>query len=290
MPDHLDLRQRIVALCHDTQVAGHARRWKTLELVSQNYWWPQMSRYIGKYVSICDLCLHAKAQRHYPIGELHPLPVPSAPWETISVDFIVELPESSGHNAIMVVVDSVSKRAHFAPTLTTITASGTACLFLQHVWRHHGLPRRVVSDRGPQFVAEFTRELYRMLGIKLAATTAYHPQGDGQTEQVNQELEQYLQLFVNQSSRQDDWSELLPLAEFQYNNHIHSATQHQPFFLETGRLPRMGFEPEQPLSRTESINEFTDEDHPGRGQGSSGQVKRRYDPVLQSEEGSSTRV
>ena len=134
-----------------------------------------MSRYIGKYVSTCDLCLHTKAQRHFPIGELHPLPVPSAPWETISVDFIIELPESSGHNAMMVVVDSVTKRAHFAPTLTTITASGTAHLFFQHVWRHHRLPRRVVSDRGPQFVAEFTRELYRMLGIKLAATTAYHP-------------------------------------------------------------------------------------------------------------------
>ena len=175
VPDHLDLRQRTIALCHDTQVARHARRWKTLELVSRNYWWPQMSRYIGKYVSTCDLCLHAKAQRHYPIGELHPLPVPSAPWETISVDFIIELPESSGHNAMMVVVDSVTKRAHFAPTLTTITASGTAHLFFQHVWRHHGLPRRVVSDRGPQFMAEFTRELYQMLGIKLAATTAYHP-------------------------------------------------------------------------------------------------------------------
>jgi len=256
VPDHSDLRRQIVALCHDTRVAGHAGRWKTLELVSRNYWWPQMSRYVGKYVSTCDLCLRTKAQRRFPVGELHPLPVPSAPWETISVDFIVELPESSGHDAVMVVVDSDTKRAHFAPTLTTITASGTARLFLQHVWRHHGLPRKVVSDRGPQFVAEFTRELYRTLGIKLAATTAYHPQGDGQTERVNQELEQYLRLFVNQ--RQDNWSELLPLAEFQYNNHIHSATQHQPFLLETRRLPRMGFEPDQPPSRAESVNEFTE--------------------------------
>ena len=105
-------------------------------------------------------------------------------------------------------------------------------------------------------MAEFTRELYRMLGIKLAATTAYHPQGDGQMEWVNQELEQYLRLFVNQ--RQDNWSELLPLAEFQYNNHIHSTTQHQLFFLETGHLPRMSFEPEQPPSRTESVNEFAE--------------------------------
>ena len=97
-------------------------------------------------MSLPVTCLHTKAQRHFPIGELHPLPVPSTPWDTISVDFIIGLLESSGHDAVMVVVDSITERAHFAPTLTTITASGTARLFLQHVWCHHGLPRRVVSD------------------------------------------------------------------------------------------------------------------------------------------------
>ena len=156
VPDSLDLCRRIVALCHDSCIAGHPGRWKTLELVSRNYWWPQMSRYIGKYVSTCDLCLQTKSQRQPPVGELHPLPIPDTPWDTISVDFIVELPESTGHDAVMVVVDSVTKRAHFIPTLTTTSASGTARLFIQHVWRHHGLPRKVVSDRGPQFVAEFT--------------------------------------------------------------------------------------------------------------------------------------
>ena len=151
-----------------------------------------MSRYIGKYVSTCDLCIQTKAQRHLLVGELHPLPIPSGPWDTISVDFIVELPDSVGHDAIMVVVDSLTKRAHFIPTFTTLSAAGTARLFVRHVWKHHGLPCKVVSDRGPQFVVEFTQELYRMLGIRVAATTAYHPQGDGQTERVNQELEQYL--------------------------------------------------------------------------------------------------
>jgi hypothetical protein len=255
VPEYLDLRRRIVSLCHDTRVAGHPGRWKTLELVSRNYWWPQMSRYIGKYTSTCDLCIRTKVQRTKPIGELRPLPIPDAPWDTISVDFIVELPESHGHDAAMVVVDSVNKTAHFIPTFITVSAVGSARLFMQHVWKHHGLPRRVISDRGPQFVAEFTRELYRLLGIKVAATTAYHPQGDGQTERVNQELEQYLRLFISQ--RQDDWVDLLPLAEFQYNNHVHSATQHPPFLLETGRLPRMGFEPDQRPSQVESVNEFT---------------------------------
>ena len=137
-------------------------------------------------------------QRHPLVEELHPLPVLDMPWDTISIDFIVELPQSAGHDAVMMVVDSVTKRAHFVSTLTTIMAAGTARLFVQHDWRHHRLPCKIVSDCGPQFVAEFTRERYWMLGIKLTATTAYHPQGDSQTEQVNQELKQYFQIFINQ--------------------------------------------------------------------------------------------
>jgi len=236
-------------LSHNSRLAGHSGRWKTLELVSRNYWWPQMSRYVGRYVSTCDMCLWTKSFRCPPTRELHPLPIPSALWDTISIDFIVELPQSAGH-------DSIKKHAHFVSTVTMISAAGAAHLFLSHVWKHHGLPQKVVSDRGPQFVAEFTRELYRLLRIKLAATTAYHPQGDGQMERVNQELEQYLQLFTNQ--RQDDLVGLLPFTEFQYNNQVHSSTQHPPFLLDTGRVHRMGFEPDQPWSRMESINEFKD--------------------------------
>jgi hypothetical protein len=108
-------------------------------------------------------------------------------------------------------------------------------------------------DRGPQFVVEFMKELYRLLGIKLAATTAYHPQGDGQTERVNQELEQYLRIFINQ--RQDDWVRLLLFAEFQYNNHIHSVTQQPPFLLDTSQTPHMGFEPSQWRSHVESVTQ-----------------------------------
>jgi len=166
VPDTSDLRRRIVVLSHDSRLAGHSGRWKTLELASQNYWWPQMSRYVGRYVSTCDMCLWTKSFRCPPTGELHPLPIPSAPWDTISMDFIVELPQSAGHDSIMVIVDSITKRAHFVSTVTTISAAGAAHLFLNHVWKHHGLPRKVVSDRGPQFVAEFTQELYRLLGIK----------------------------------------------------------------------------------------------------------------------------
>jgi len=132
----------------------------------------------------------------------------------------------------MTVVDSVSKRVHFVPTHTMVTAEGAARLFLHHVWKLHGLPKRVVSDRGPQFVASFTKELYRLLGVRLSSSTAWHPQTDGQTERVNQELNQFLRLFVNE--RQNNWYDLLPIAEFQHNNHVHSATQQPPFLLDTG--------------------------------------------------------
>jgi hypothetical protein len=114
----------------------------------------------------------------------------------------------------------------------------------------------MISDRGPQFVAQFTHELYHLLGIKLAASAAYHPQTDGQMEHVNQELEQYLRVFV--SEWQDNWTELLPLAEFQYNNHVHASTQHSPFLLDTGCHPHMGFEPDEAPSHMETVNEFQD--------------------------------
>jgi len=104
-----DLRRRVVSLCHDTKVAGHPGRWKTLELVSRDYWWPQMSRYIGQYVSTCDLCLRTKPIRQAPVGKLHPLRILDSRWDTLSVDFVVELPLSSRHDAVMTVVDSVSK-------------------------------------------------------------------------------------------------------------------------------------------------------------------------------------
>jgi len=124
-----------------------------------------MSRYISQYVSTCDLCLWTKPWQHSPVGELQPLSVPDARWDILSVDFVVELLESSRHDAIMTVVDSVSKRVHFVPTHTTVTAEGAARLFLYHVWKLHGLLKCVVSNRGPQFVALFTKELYRLLGI-----------------------------------------------------------------------------------------------------------------------------
>jgi len=168
----------------------------------------------------------------------------------------MELPFSSRHNIVMTVVDSVSKQAHFILTHTTVIVEEAARLFLHQVWKLHSLLKCVILDCRAQFVACFTRELYRLLGIKLASFTVWHPQTNGQTECVNQELDQYLWLFVNKW--QDNWYDFLPMVEFQHNNHVHSTTQQSLFLLDTRQLPRMGFELQQNPSGLKTVNEFTE--------------------------------
>src|SRR5712664_4413920 len=144
---------------------------------------------------------------------------------------IRELLDSKGYNAVLVVVDCLSKRIHAVPTVTSLDSAGVAQLFLEHVWCHHGLPEEVISNCGPAFISNFSCDLATLLGVKLTPSTSYHPQTDGQMEHVNQEIEAYLQVFM--SHRQDDWADWLPLAEFAYNNKVHSATCWTPFELDT---------------------------------------------------------
>src|SRR6266705_1379437 len=170
-----------------------------------------MSRYIASYISGCDACQWVKSFPSQKVRKLIPNQVPSCQWQIISVDTIGELPESKGYNAILVVVDRLSKRIHTVPMVTTVDSAGVAWLFLEHVWRHHGLPEKVLSDQGMAFISRFSSELAALLGIKLSPSTPSHQQTDGQTERVNQELEAYLCVFINHC--QDDW---LPLAKFAY--------------------------------------------------------------------------
>src|SRR6266446_2756488 len=225
-----------------------------LELVSRNYWWPGLSRYITKFVAGCDACNQTKTFPTQKVGKLIPNKVPDQCWQVISVDMIGELPESKGYNAILVIVDRLSKRIHAIPTVTTVDSAGIARLFLEHVWKHHGLPEEILSDRGSAFVSRFSKELMDLLGVKLTPSTPYHPQTDGQMERVNQEIEAYLRVFVNH--HQDDWADWLLLAEFAYNNHVHASTRRTPFELDMGQHPRMGTEPTR-TSEVEAADAFS---------------------------------
>jgi len=190
-----------------------------------------MSWYAGLYFSHCDLCLCTKIQHCLLSGKLQLLLILEERWDTISMDSVLELPESGRYNSIMVAVDSIGKCSYFVEMVTTVTATRAANLYLQNVWKLHGLLWKVVSHHGLQLVAAFMKNLYKLLGIKAMTSTAYHPQTDRQMERVNQELEQYLWIFIRE--RQDDWYALLPLVEFSYNNHIHLSTQQTPFLLNT---------------------------------------------------------
>jgi len=154
------------------------------------------------------------------------------------VDFITKLPIVAGKDAILVVCDRLSKITHFVAMTEGTSAEGLARLFRDNVWKLHRLPESVVLNRGPQFAMELTKELNRMLEIETKLLTAFYPQTDGQTEQMNQELEQYLWFFVDH--RQKDWLEWLALAEFAVNNKVHIATKVSPFMANYGRELRMG--------------------------------------------------
>jgi len=238
VPKDEELRVEIIWLHHDVPVAGHGGRWKTVELVTRNYWWPGVTRDIGKYVEGYDLCQRIKNRTEKPAGKLKLSEVPQKTWTHLMVDFIMKLLVVAGKDAILVVCDRLSKMTHFVATTKETSAEGLARLFQNNVWKLHGLPKSVVSDRGPQFAAELTKELNRMLEIRTKLSMVFHPQTDGQTERMNQELEQYLWFFIE--NRQKNWPEWLVMAEFVVNNKVHTATKVSPFMANYGREMRIG--------------------------------------------------
>ena len=192
VPKDEELRAEVIQLHYNVLAAGYGERWKIVELVTRNYWWLGVIRDVGRYVEGCDLCQRMKNRMEKLAGKLKLREVPKKPWSHLIVDFIMKLPVVAGKDAILVVYDRLSKMTHFVATTEGTTAEGLARLFWDNVWKLHGLLESVVSDRGPQFAAELTKELNRMLGIRTKLSIVFHPQMDGQTEWMNQELEQYL--------------------------------------------------------------------------------------------------
>ena len=212
------LCQNITRLYHDTQSSGHPGHLKTLELIKRNYWWPGMYVFVKNYVAGCALCQQMKVNTHPTSPGLIPIKANEhvKPFSQITMDFITDLPESTGYDSLMVVVDhGATKGVISIPCNKTIDALGTAKLYLDHVYRRFGLPDSMLSDRGPQFAAQAYRELGRLLGIKLAMSMVYHPQTDGETEQMNQEIEAYFRIFCGNNP--ETWAELNPIMEFCHN-------------------------------------------------------------------------
>ncbi|KAH0603255.1 uncharacterized protein H6S33_008259 [Morchella sextelata] len=218
VPDYDPFNLRILQLYHDAASAGHPGHEKTFELISRDYYWPLMRNYIDRYIRNCHTSQRSKPNTHGKLSVLRPLPIPEQPLQEVSMDFVTGLPESEGYDAIMVVVDRLTKMQHLLPCNTTVNSEDIAQVYLRNIWKLHGLSTHVTSDRGTQFTAKFWRALCKYLDIEARMSTAFQLEIDSQTERPNTVMEQYLQFSVN--------------------NQVSTSTKATPFFANYGFHPR----------------------------------------------------
>src|SRR5271154_1109525 len=239
VPNDTDLRRKILHVAHDHETAGHPGEQETIVTVEKDYWWPGLRSFVRNYVKGCGPCQQFKIDRR----PSHPsyIPIPSdkvtRPFAKCSMDLITDLPPSNGFDSILVVVDrGLTKGVILLPCNKTITNEEVGRLLLENLYKRFGLPNEIISDRGPQFAAKGFRELLKLLGVTSKLSTAYHPQTDGATERVNQEIEVYLSIYC--SRYPTDWTEKIHLMEFTHNNRRHAERKHSPFELMFGEPPK----------------------------------------------------
>jgi hypothetical protein len=192
------------------------------------YWWKDMRRDIAHYVACCDTCSRVKIEHQKPAGLLKSLEIPILKWEDISMDFVVGLPRTPrGNDSVWVIVDRLTKVAHFVPVKTQHRTERLAELYVKHILRLQGAPKSIVFDRGPHFVTKFWQSFHKLMGTTLSYSTAFHPQTDRQTERVNQVLEDMLRACA--LTYGTDWERSLPFAEFSYNNSFQASLRMAPF-------------------------------------------------------------
>jgi transposase InsO family protein len=257
VPDEADnngvpLRTGLIREAHDQVAAAHPGQEKTSKSLRARYYWKGMNNDVERYVRNCHACRRSHVPRDKTPGLLHLLPVPDRPWQHISMDFKSFPRDKKGYDSILVIVDRLGKRPISIPCYKTATARDLARMFIESVWRYYGPPDTIVSDRGPQFIADFWNEFCTILGIKLKLSTADQPQTDGQTEIVNQYIDQRLRPFV--SYYQDDWSDLLPIVDFAQASLEHTATGQSSFQTELAYSPRTSFDWRE-ISDTASVKE-----------------------------------
>lgn len=238
VPDEGDLRLQSLQRHHDMPDVGHQGQRKTLARLRRHYAWPGDVSAVNSFVRSCTTCQRNKSSRTLPPGPLRPLEIPTQPWQSISIDRIVQLPPSNGFTAIVVIVDRFTKMALFVPSHDSFSAQDLGNLMFDKVLLRFGCPREIISDRGPEFASQLWGTICEKIGIKRRLSTAYHPQTDGQTERVNQTLEQYLRHYVGY--HQNDWADLLPIAEFCYNSTDNASTRVSPFMALYNYQPDLG--------------------------------------------------
>ena len=228
IPDNSDIKNTILKDMHDIPIAGHPGFIKTYHKVRKSFFWPGLKVMVRDYILKCVPCQRTKAERIRTPGLLQPLGIPEMKWESISMDFVTSLPPvKGGYDSIFVVVDRLTKFAHFIPVKSNYTAVDIAKIFISQIFKLHGMPRSIISDRDVKFTSQFWKAFFDAVGTTLNMSTAYHPETDGQTERVNQVMEDMLRMYcMEQPSK---WFDYLPLVEFAYNNTHHSSIGMTPF-------------------------------------------------------------
>ena len=240
IPDDITLRRKIISDHHDTSVTGHPSILGTLRAIRMAYFWPGMQQFVRNYVNGCAVCQQFKVSTHPTKPQLIPIPSGSPRlFGSIGIDFMTDLPLSAdGYDSVMVTVDYGSSKGVILTktSKTGLTAEHTAQLFIDDVYSRFGLPDKIMTDRGTQFNSDFFKDLCHKLDIKPSMTTAFHPQANGGTERVNQEIQCYLSIFcINNPT---SWPQALKKAEFVYNNRPHADRSQSPFELMYGEAPR----------------------------------------------------
>ncbi|XP_052189880.1 uncharacterized protein LOC127799697 [Diospyros lotus] len=234
VPRDSDIRQRILEEAHRSPYTIHPGATKMYQGLRRQYWWSGMKRSVAEFVSRCLVCQQVKAEHQRPAGLLRPLSVPEWKWERIAMDFVSGLPRSSrGYDSIWVIIDRLTKSAHFLPVKKTYPIHRLAKLYIDEVVRLHGVPASIVSDRDPRFTSRFWEALQSAMGTQLTFSTAFHPQTDGQSERTIRTLEDMLRACV--LDFHGSWDDHLSLVEFAYNNSFQASIGMAPFEALYGR-------------------------------------------------------
>ena len=235
VPGNVTIRNAILEWLHCSGIGVHSGRDATHQRVKSLFYWKGMSKDIQAFVRSCSVCQQCKYDTAASPGLLQPLPIPPAVWSDISMDFVDGLPLSFGKTVILVVVDRLTKAAHFLALAHPYSAIIVAQAYMDNIFKLHGLPNTIVSDRDLIFLSDFWQELFKLQGVALNYSSAYHPQSDGQTEVVNRCLETYLRCMC--SDRPGLWSKWLPLAEYWYNTNFHTSANMTPYEAVYGQVP-----------------------------------------------------